>query len=157
MKDELKYKVSDKVKVFIYEGGLVYEYQTEILFLDKRDGQAWVPFFKGDLVTPDVCAYYGFPTSMEGIHVYKVSINPNFYRSFSGWGKILSKVTEKPELKQKHSHEPGGMFCLACKSFVQYASVNMSNGSFVCRHCRKYKSWLIPEDAHFIGFEGERE
>lgn len=159
---KLNLQVGDQVEAYVKRDARSYTFKTEVLHIttvmqgtDAFDA-AIVRWDKGFDITPNFIAM-GFPAHLEGEKVFFLRQDPGYIQPGEEWGKVLRKLEKPKPVEQIRSHEPGGANCRVCNRMVQYASANMSDNSFVCRDCRLYKSWRIPDQITFVGFEGERE
>lgn len=148
------YKVNDRIEAYVKLDGRVFSFESFVVHLDGE--QVVVIWDRGYEVTPKM-VYDGWPTYLEGLKVFALNADSEYYQNGYGWGKVIRKVEDRKKTKQIHRHEPGGMVCLNCTKMVQYASSNMSDGSFCCRNCRLYKGYMLPKNIHYIGYQGERE
>jgi hypothetical protein len=150
----VSYKVNDKIEAYVKMDGRVFSFESQVVHMDGD--QVVVLWDKGSEVTPKM-VHDGWPAHLEGLSVYALHTDPTHHQNGYGWGRVVRKVDPPRKTKQVHRNDPGGMVCLNCRSMVQYVSANMSDGSFCCRNCRLYKSWTLPKDITYIGYEGERD
>lgn len=146
-------EIGDRVEVFIKEDGKVFQFETELVSVSEKN--AFIKWERGWTCEPYHIANFNLPHSLEGQKLYRLNFSDHIQNGY-GWGKVIRKIEPYKGATQLNLKEPGGMFCVACSKMVQYASSNMSDGSFCCRDCRKYKSWKIPDNITFIGYCGER-
>jgi len=147
-------EIGDKIEVYIKHHGQVYNFESRIVYV-LSDTDVAITWDKGWEVQPKMIND-GWPPPLEGTNVFVISTNPDHHQSGYGWGRVTRKI-ENEKVKQVHLKNPGGMICMNCNKMVQYSSANMSDGSFCCRNCRLYKSYMLPEDVTYLGYQGERK
>lgn len=147
-------KVGDKIEAKVKLNGRVYSFESQVVHFDGD--HAVVLWDKGSEVTPQMICN-GWPAHLEGAKVVHLHLDPQYFQMGRNWGRVVRKIECPKETRQVHRHEPGGMVCMNCGNMVQYASANMSNGSFCCRNCRLYKGYVLPRGIVYIGYEGERK
>jgi hypothetical protein len=150
----MKLAKGDRVEVFIKEDGRLFQFEVGLVHVDTK--LAYIKWERGWVATPYLIANFDLPASLEGQKLYSLHFADYFNQAGYGWGKILRKIEPTMGTAQLRLKEPGGMFCAACNKMIQYASANMSDGSFCCRDCRQYKSWKLPDGITFVGYDGER-
>jgi hypothetical protein len=147
-------KVNDKIEAYVKLDGRVFSFESQVVHI--HDDQVVVLWDKGSEVTPQM-VHNGFPAYLEGLRVFHLQSDPEYHATGYGWGRVIRKIEPPKKTKQIHRTEPGGMVCMNCTNMVQYASANMSDGSFCCRNCRLYKGYMLPIGVTYIGYVGERD